>query len=290
MKANLDANRTRSVRRGRGDMGALQQYMREIQGIPLLDAAAEVALGERIRAGDRAAVDELVRHNLRFVVTVARRYAHHGVPIEDLIDEGNIGLIQAAERFDVRRGYRFISYAVWWIRQGILRFLSDKSRVVRLPVGKLQQLAKLERAAERLPQALGHEPTLEEIAAGTGFAPDQIERLRGLPTRCLCIDRPGEGQDSEFEMDTLEDPRAGAFESLVEEELRDRSLEDCLAKLTGRDRDIVRRYYGLQGATPETLERIGATYGVTRERTRQLRDRAIDRLRVLPECGVLAES
>lgn len=272
------------------DMAALTLYLREIQRIPVLSTPDEQALGVRAQGGDRAAIDELVRHNLRFVVMVARRYARHGVPLEDLIDEGNLGLIRAAERFDPNRGFRFVSYAVWWIRQSILQHLSDKSRIVRLPVSKVQQLSRLSQANDRLAQSLGRDPTVAEIGFSLSLPPEKVEWLRTLPTMSFSIDEPGEGGESEFEMDTLVDARAGNIEDDVAVKIRDENLDRCVDQLDPRIADVVRRYYGLGGTMPESLESIGKAYGVTRERVRQLRDRGIEKLRLAAECVALGES
>jgi RNA polymerase primary sigma factor len=258
-------------------------YLREIAGIPLLTAAAEAGLSARIRTGDRSAVNELVVHNLRFVVVIARRYSHYGVPLEDLINEGNIGLIYAARRFDARRGYRFISYAVYWIRQAVLRYLDQKSRLVRVPVNKRRQLMLLARASERLPHTLGREPRLEEIARSIGINPRRIEWLWQMPLHAMPIEHPISADDFGHEADTLEDPKARDFEDRIATDLDVRRLASFLEKLDRRGADIVRRYYGLDGNTPETLARIGRSYGVTRERARQLHDRAMDGLRRLLE-------
>jgi RNA polymerase primary sigma factor len=230
--------RTASPQAARRDVSALARYSREIARIPVLDKVAESALGARIRAGDRLAVDELVRHNLRFVVSIAKRYVRHGVPLEDLIDEGNIGLIRG-----------------------------------------------LARAGECLPHALGREPTIEETARWTGFPPRRIERLRQIPLRALSIDgsAAATGEEAAFDMHALEDPRAQEFER-VERDIDNQRLRSYLQRLDRRGADVVRRYYGLLGDDPETLEAIGRSYGVTRERVRQLRDRAMDDLRALLEC------
>jgi RNA polymerase primary sigma factor len=272
----------------RVEMGALALYLREIQKIPVLSPAEERALGQRVLDGDRAAVDELVRRNLRFVVMVARPYARHGVPLEDLLNEGNIGLIRAAERFDVKRGFRFISYAVWWIRQSILLYLTEKSRIVRLPVSKVQMLSKLTQTSEQLTQLLGREPTSEEIGKRMHIPPSKVEWLRTLPTAAFSVDAPAEGEESDFEIDTLDDTTS-SIETQVTETLRDADIQAALSALDERGADIVRRYYGLEGQEPESLEHIGRSYGVTRERVRQLRDRAIWKLRTSPEADLLAE-
>jgi RNA polymerase primary sigma factor len=188
----------------------------------------------------------------------------------------------------VRRGYRFISYAVYWIRQSILRYLDQKSRLVRVPGGKRRQMARVARAGENLAHTLGRDARLDEIAQWTGVAPERILGLRELPMRPLCIDRPAAGEDSDFDADTLEDPSARSFEARVDDDIENRRLESYLDKLDPRGADILRRYYGLGGGTPETLARIGRAYGVTRERTRQLRDRALVRLRALLESEATA--
>jgi len=271
-------------------LDALSLYLREIQKINVLPAAEERELGRRAQAGDAKAIDELVRHNLRFVVVVARRYSHHGVPLEDLIDEGNIGLIRAAERFDPERGFRFISYAVWWIRQAILQCLSEKSRIVRLPVSKVQILSRIAQTSERLTQALGREPTTDELGARLEVAPAKVEWLRTLPTVSFSLDEPAEGDETDFEADTLEDPHAAEFEDRFAERERNADLDRCLSQLDPRGADIVRRYFGIGHPASESLESIGHTYGVTRERVRQLRDRALGKLRSLPDCVALSDS
>ncbi len=273
-----------------GDLATLALYQREIQRIPVLSASDERALGARAQCGDRTAIDALVRHNLRFVVMVARRYTRHGIPLEDLIDEGNLGLIRAAQRFDPTRGFRFVSYAVWWIRQSILQCLSDKSRIVRLPVSQVQRLSRLSQASDRLTQALGRDPTADELGKRLCIAAEKVDWLRTLPTLAFSLDEPREGEETDFEMDTLQDPRASNLEAAVADKIRDEMLGRCLDQLDARTADVVRRYYGLGGTIPESLEAIGKTYGITRERVRQLRDRGIHKLRTAPECAMLAEA
>jgi RNA polymerase primary sigma factor len=258
-------------------------YLREIAAIPLLTAAAEAELSARIRAGDHAAVNELVVHNLRFVVVIARRYTRFGVALEDLINEGNLGLIGAAQRFDARLGFRFISYAVYWIRQAVLRYLDQKSRLVRVPVNKRRQLALLSRARQSLPHALGREPRLDEIANATGIHPRRVAWLQQMPLQALYLEHPSPADDSDHELDTLEDPSARAVEDRIATDLDVRRLAACLDQLDRRGADIVRRFYGLDGTPPESLAQIGRSYGVTRERARQLRDRAMHGLRRLLE-------
>lgn len=284
-----DVERREGRSPGQVDMGALALYLREIQDIPLLTPAEEKDLGLRVLKGDRAAIDELVRRNLRFVVMVARPYVHHGVPLEDLINEGNIGLIRAAERFDVHRGFRFISYAVWWVRQAILSYLSEKSRIVRLPVSKVQLLSRITQTTEQLAHVLGRDPTAQEIAKRMHLSPAKVEWLRTLPTMACSVDAPAEGQESDFEIDTLEDTAAPSIEDQLGEAMRNIDIHAALGMLDERGADVVRRYYGLEGVQSESLERIGRSHGVTRERARQLRDRAIWQLRSSPEAELLEE-
>ena len=237
-------------------------YLREIRKIPLLTPEQEVALARRVKAGERKALDELVRRNLRFVVSVAKQYAKSGVSFEDLINEGNLGLIRAAERFDVDRGYRFISYAVWWVRQAILQYVAEHSRTVRLPINKSTTLTKVTRASQRLSQTLGRDPIPEE---------------------------PAEGRDHEFQVDTITDESSMGPEDNALELERNEDIEHALAALNAREGDILRRYFGLGGNEPHTLEEIGKVYKLTRERVRQIRDRAIWRLRHSPDSAALAE-
>jgi RNA polymerase primary sigma factor len=277
--------------RGRksADLGALALYLREIQKIPVLSPAQERELATRAQQGDRKALEELVRRNLRFVVAVARPYARHGVSLEDLINEGNIGLIRAAQRFDVTRGFRFISYAVWWIRQSILLHLTEQSRTVRLPVSKVHILARMQRMGEQLTQQLGREPTADELGRRLQIPPGQVEWLQTLPTTRFSLDEPAEGEESEFDIGTLQGGSGPSSEERLIENLRARDIQGCLEILDTRGADIVRRYFGLEGKEPESLERIGKTYGLTRERVRQLRDRAIWKLRTSPEAELLAD-
>lgn len=268
---------------------ALGLYLREIRKIPLLTPDQEKALARRVQAGDLAALDELVRHNLRFVVTVAKKYANAGVPFEDLINEGNLGLIRGAQRFDVDRGFRFISYAVWWIRQAILQYLGEHSRTVRLPLNRSSALTRLTKESQRLGQELGREPTSDELAVALGTSPEEVERTLNMPTRQFSIDDPGEGRDHDFHLDTLSaDETVSPVEAVIESTRSD-DIATALASLNPREEDILKRYFGLGGNEPHTLEEIGRVYHLTRERVRQIRDRAIVRLRDSPQRALLLE-
>ena len=267
---------------------ALWRYLHEIENIPVLTVAEEQALATRARRGDAAAQKELVRRNLRFVVTVARQYARHGVPLEDLINEGNIGLMRATQRFDPARGFRLISYAVWWIRQSILSYLTDHSRLVRIPAGKVHGLAHLARETEHLMHQCGCVPDVDALARRLRQTPAQIEVLQNLPTQHFSLDELAEGEIAPFEVDTLEDPSSRIEDWLVGTLLVD-DLETAFEVLDSREADILRRYFGLGRRAPESLQSIGALYGITRERVRQLRDRALWKLRTSPHAGLLAE-
>lgn len=264
-------------------------YLREIRQIPLLTRQEEQELARRAKDGDTKAMNELVRRNLRFVVSVAKQYTKSGVPFGDLINEGNMGLIKAAERFDVDRGFRFISYAVWWVRQAILQYVAEHSRTVRLPLNKSASLTKLTKASQRLSQELGRDPKSDELAKYMGMKTREVEAVLSMPTTQFSIDEPTEGVDSDFHVDTLTDERSEGPDDVTIEHTRSEDIEHALATLNTREEDILKRYYGLGGNDPHTLEEIGKVYKLTRERVRQIRDRAILRLRTSAEGSMLAE-
>ena len=264
-------------------------YLREIRQIPLLTREEEMELARRAKNGDKKAMNELVRRNLRFVVSVAKQYSKSRVPFGDLINEGNMGLMRAAERFDVDRGFRFISYAVWWVRQAILQYMAEQSRTVRLPLNKSAILTKLTKASQRLGQELGHDPKSDELAKYVGMKIGDVEKVLNMPTTQFSIDEPTEGNDSNFHVDTLTDDRGDGPEDMTLEHARNEDIAHALASLNHREEDILKRYYGLGGNDPHTLEEIGKVYKLTRERVRQIRDRAIQRLRTSPESSMLSE-
>ncbi len=267
----------------------LGMYLREIRKIALLTREEEIDLARRAKAGDTQAQSELVRRNLRFVVSVAKQYSKGGVPFEDLVNEGNMGLIRAARRFDVDRGYRFISYAVWWVRQAILQYIAEQSRTVRLPLNKSARLMKVNKASVMLSQQYGREPTHDEIATHLGLKTSEVEKILSMPTTQFSIDEPAEGRDHEFQVDTLADENSQGPEDSTIESTRNEDIEHALAALNAREEDILKLYYGLGGNEPHTLEEIGQTYRLTRERVRQIRDRAIWRLRNSPDSVALSE-
>ena len=257
--------------------GSLTQYLREIGGYALLTAEEERELAERIGQGDMIARDTLVRANLRFVVTVARKYEGKGVSLSDLICEGNVGLLRATETFDATKGFRFITYAVWWIRQAILEALS-RTRTVRLPLNRVDTLMEIRTASERLAQAYGRSATVGEIQDETGMGEGQVEETLQMGQNTVSLDTRYSGEGGGNLLDVVEDPHQSP-----EEEATDRSLgenmEAVLSCLDVRQADVLRQYFGLGGRDKSTLEEIGRRYGLTRERIRQIKNEALRRLR-----------
>ena len=261
------------------DRDILDQYLYEVSKTPLLTAQQEIAIAKRVRAGDDEAMQELVKRNLRFVISVAKKYQNRGLALTDLIGEGNIGLLTAARKFDPDQGVKFISYAVWWIRQAILASLARQGRTVRVPLNRTADLSRIVRTAETLRQDLRREPTPEEIAHATGLSLDVVQALAALNTSDVRLDAPldPEGDRSlieRFIADEQGDPETQAMDKFLSEE-----IENALRTLPPRDAKVLRLYFGLDGGREHTLEEIGGMLGVTRERVRQLRDRALKRLR-----------
>ena len=261
------------------DRDILDQYLYEVSKTPLLTSQQEIAIAKRVRAGDEEAMQELVKRNLRFVISVAKKYQNRGLALTDLIGEGNVGLLTAARKFDPDQGVKFISYAVWWIRQAILASLARQGRTVRVPLNRTADLSRIVRTAENLRQELRREPTPEEIAQSTGLSVDVVQSLAALNTSDVRLDAPldPEGDRSlieRFIADEQGDPEAQAMDKFLSEE-----IESALRTLPPRDAKVLRLYFGLDGGREHTLEEIGGKLGVTRERVRQLRDRALKRLR-----------
>jgi len=280
LEAILDAPEERS---------ALDQYLRDVSRHELLTAEQEIALGRLAREGDEDAIQRLVRANLRFVISVAKKYQNRGVSLIDLIQEGNVGLVTAARKFDIDQGVKFISYAVWWIRQAILAALANQGRAVRVPLNRASDLARIFRERERLKQELGREPSIGEVAEAALLTPEVVTSLQTLNAAEIRLDAPiGDSEDSQlverFMFEEAERP-----EEQVEERLLAEHIERALDTLTPRDARVVRLYFGLDGGREHTLEEIGNMLGVTRERVRQLRDRALKRLRE-GELGTALES
>jgi RNA polymerase primary sigma factor len=275
----LPAIPARARRKLSSEDGSLDQYLRDISVYPLIDRAEEVRLAIGIRSEDPDALDKLVRSNLRFVVSVAKKYQNQGVALSDLINEGNLGLIRAAHKFDETKGIKFISYAVWWIRQAILQALAEQSRIVRVPLNRAGTLHRIGKRASALLQELGREPTNEEIAEEMDLTEEEVAKTMSISQTHLSLDAPlAPGEDNKL-LDYLPDtynpqPDEQTFEKALTE-----SIEEALASLKERESKILRLYFGLDGQEPLTLEEIGALLGITRERVRQIKEKALSRLR-----------
>ena len=261
------------------DKDILEQYLYEVSRTPLLTRQQEVAIAKRVRAGDEEAMQELVKRNLRFVISVAKKYQNRGMALTDLIGEGNVGLMTAARKFDPDQGVKFISYAVWWIRQAILASLARQGRTVRVPLNRTADLSRIVRSAETLRQELRREPTAEEIASATGLAVDVVQSLAALNTSDVRLDAPVDPEGERSLIERFIADEQGDVEAQVMDQFLSEEIEHALRTLPPRDAKVLRLYFGLDGGREHTLEEIGGMLGVTRERVRQLRDRALKRLR-----------
>jgi RNA polymerase primary sigma factor len=259
-------------------LGSVEQYIREIGAQPLLSRPEEAELARRIRAGDEEARERLVTANLRFVVSVAKRYADRGVALADLINEGNLGLLRAARRFDESRDVRFVSYAIWWIRQAMLRSISEQSRIVHVPSGRIERRRRVVRTSNTLSQRLGRRATDEEVATELGVASGTISSLSSAPGSYISLDAPVPGSASGSLLELVSDEGREDAQAARESAALRHALEASLTLLGAREADVLRQYFGLDGES-RTLENIGVELGVSRERVRQIKDRALNRLR-----------
>ncbi len=261
------------------DTLSLDKYLHEIGRIELLNPEMEVELAKKVKLGDRAAFEKLIKANLRFVVSVAKQYQNQGLSLSDLINEGNLGLIKAAERFDETRGFKFISYAVWWIRQSILQALAEDARIVRLPLNKIGSISKINRTFSQLEQEFQREPTMEELAAVLELKPDLIEDSLNLSSLHVSMDAPLRDEEE----NTLYDILLNSDSPVADNELMKNSLrkeiERSLATLSEREADILRFFFGLNEYPAMTLEEIGEKMDLTRERVRQIKEKAIKKLK-----------
>jgi RNA polymerase primary sigma factor len=259
---------------------SLEKYLQEIGKVDLISPDEEVSLAMRIRRGDQKALDRLVKSNLRFVVSVAKQYQNQGLSLPDLINEGNFGLIKAALRFDETRGFKFISYAVWWIRQSILQALAEQSRIVRLPLNKVGLTNRISKAYQQLEQEYEREPTAEEVATMLEISLDEIAATMGIGTRHISVDTPlSEGEDGTL-LDTLENPNAEKTDRLLEHyESLQTEVQRSLQALTDRQKAVVCYFFGIGVDHPLSLEDIGEKFHLTRERVRQIKDKAINKLK-----------
>ncbi len=261
------------------EQSALDQYLRDVSRHELISPEREKELGALAQMGDEDAIRKLARANLRFVISVAKKYQNRGVSLTDLIQEGNVGLVTAARKFDPEQGVKFISYAVWWIRQAILASLANQGRAVRVPLNRASDLARIFREKERLKQELKREPSPQELSEATELTPELVESLQTLNAAEIRLDAPiGDSEDSQL-VERFISEEAAEPEMDVESRLLTEAVGEALETLEARDAKVLRLYFGLEGEREHTLEEIGNMLGVTRERIRQLRDRALRRLR-----------
>jgi len=258
---------------------SIEKYLEEIGGFSPLHPEEEIDLARRIRRGDEEALDKLVKANLRFVISVAKEYQGQGLPLQDLISEGNLGLIKAAQRFDETRGFKFISYAVWWIRQSILQALAEQSRVVRLPLNRVGAINKIGRAFESLEKVFGREPSMDEVASKMEMTTYEVADVLKTSARHLSLDEPFKEEDGNSLLDVIESDRYSPPDSVLMKESLQVEIEKILSTLKPREAEIIRLYFGLEGDRPLTLEEIGEHFRLTRERVRQIKEKALRRLR-----------
>lgn len=259
---------------------SIEKYLQEIGKEDLLTPEEEVELARRIRQGDQTALEKLTRANLRFVVSVAKQYQNNSLSLNDLINEGNLGLVKAAQKFDETRGFKFISYAVWWIRQSIIQALAEHSRMVRLPLNKVGSLTKINKVFSELEQKYQREPTPEEVAQVMGITVEEVEATLGISARHVSMDAPFTDGESNSLIDVLQNENAEMADKRLDyfESLRDET-ERTLASLTEREKEVIKLFFGIGVEHPMTLEDIGDQLGITRERIRQIKDKAITKLR-----------
>lgn len=258
---------------------SLDKYLQEIGKLGLISADEEVNLAKRIKEGDQIALEKLTKANLRFVVSVAKQYQNHGLTLGDLINEGNLGLIKAAMRFDEKRGFKFISYAVWWIRQSIMQALAEQSRIVRLPLNRVGSLSRISRTLSELEQKFQREPSNEEIAEVMGITTDEVSANLKVAGRHISVDAPfAQGEDGSL-LDVLADANGSSPESQLMIDSLTQEVQRALATLTTRESEVIGLYFGLNNNASMTLEEIGEKFNLTRERVRQIKEKATRRLR-----------
>ena len=271
------------------ETASLDMYLQDIGRVELITADEEVALAQKIKQGDQKALDKLVKANLRFVVSVSKQYQNQGLSLPDLINEGNMGLIKAAQRFDETRGFKFISYAVWWIRQSILQALAEQSRIVRLPLNKIGAINKINKTFAKLEQELEREPIAEEIAEILDILPEDIRETMKNQGRHMSMDAPlGTNVEDGGSMYELMENKheASPDNELMMESLRN-EISRALTSLTAREADVIKLYYGLSGGHSHSLEEIGEKFELTRERVRQIKEKAVRRLKHASRSKVL---
>ena len=262
------------------DSQAVEKYLQEISKISMITPEEETILAQRIKMGDQKALDKLAQSNLRFVVSVAKQYQHQGLSLSDLINEGNLGLIKAAQRFDETRGFKFISYAVWWIRQSILQALAEQSRIVRLPLNKVGLTNRIQKAFSTLEQQFEREPSAEELAEMLNMDLEEVSATLGINARHVSVDTPlSEGEDNTL-LDVLENPNAEKTDAeLDHNQSLKTEIDRSLKTLTERQKEVICYFFGIGVDHPMSLEDIGEKFNLTRERVRQIKDKAITKLK-----------
>jgi RNA polymerase primary sigma factor len=268
---------------------SLQLFLKDIGKVRLLTAAEEVELAKRIERGDLDAKQKMVESNLRLVVSIAKNYRNQGLPFLDLIQEGTLGLVRAAEKFDYRKGFKFSTYATWWIRQAIARALADKARTIRIPVHVVEKLNKIGRAERKLVTELGREPTPEEIAEVTGIDPEEVDQIKRSAQAPVSLEKPvGDEEESEFGQFIADEKAESPFDRAADL-LTKEALREALENLSYRERRVLELRYGLGGEHPRTLDEVGRTFNVTRERIRQIENQSLKKLQSLAEAQKLRE-
>jgi RNA polymerase primary sigma factor len=271
-------------------LDSLRLYLRSIGRVPLLSAEEEVALAKRIERGDVAAKQHMVEANLRLVVSIAKGYVGRGLTLLDLIQEGSLGLIRAVEKFDYRRGYKFSTYATWWIRQAVTRSLADKGRTIRIPVHMVERLNKLIHAERRLIQQLGREPSPAELAAELDCTVRDVRDIMRITQQPISLEKPVGEEDDSALADFVEDVSAASPFEIASEALRRENVTRVLASLPRREREVIEMRYGIVGGRSRTLEEVGRAFNITRERVRQIENRTLKKLQTLPEAQQLREA
>lgn len=273
-----------------GGVDALRMYLRAIGRVPLLTAAEEVALAKRIEKGDLAAKQHMVEANLRLVVSIAKGYLGRGLSLLDLIQEGSLGLIRAVEKFDYRRGFKFSTYATWWIRQAVSRAIADKARTIRVPVHMVEKISRVNQAERRLLSTLGREPTTEELAAELDLTEGEIREIQKYGMQPVSLDKPVGDEDDTSLGDFVEDTQSPSALEVASESMRKRHVDDALAELGERERQVLALRYGLDGGEQHTLDEVGRMFDITRERVRQIEGQSLRRLRLLPQTQPLRDA
>jgi RNA polymerase primary sigma factor len=269
------------------DTPSLDKYLQEIGKVELITPEEEVVLARKIRNGDDGALKKLVNANLRFVVSVAKQYQNQGMSLPDLINEGNLGLIKAAQRFDETRGFKFISYAVWWIRQAILQALAEQSRIVRLPVNKIGSINRINRAFSQLEQEFEREPSSQEIADILEMAPEEVKEALKTNGRTISMDAPISSEEDNSLYDVMQNPDTPSPDRNLINESLNYEIERALCTLSPREAKVLKLYFGINMKHPFTLEEIGEELGLTRERVRQIKEKAIKRIQFTTRCKIL---